>query len=193
MTKKPTANAGTSQGLLRGAQAVLDTMQLGVTQANADGDILYANPAVAEMHGYSVDELVGSNVSLFSGSGVDETTMDDRSDERTSWASERVHKRKDGSTLVVRVGRSSPVTKTSRSAEGKRKRFMSVTRGSLSTPHYTIRSPAYRTSSCCMTWSGTPWVAAIAVTVTCSRCWSSTSIVFTWSTMVSDTRWGISS
>jgi diguanylate cyclase (GGDEF)-like protein/PAS domain S-box-containing protein len=103
MTKKPTANAGTSQGLLRGAQAVLDTMQLGVTQANADGDILYANPAVAEMHGYSVDELVGSNVSLFSGSGVDETTMDDRSDERTSWASERVHKRKDGSTLVVRM------------------------------------------------------------------------------------------
>ena len=82
---------------------MLDTMQLGVTQASPDGEILYANPAVAKMHGYFVDELVGSNVRLFPASEGDEPTIDGRSDEGTSWAIERVHKRKDDSTLVVRA------------------------------------------------------------------------------------------
>ena len=103
MTKKPIANAGAAQSLPRPAQAMLDTMRIGVTQANADGEILYANPAVAEMHGYAVEELVGGNVSLFPASEDDEPTIDGWSDEWTTWASERVHRRKDGSTLVVRA------------------------------------------------------------------------------------------
>ena len=103
MTKKPIANARASQSLPQPAQAVLDTMQLGVTQANAEGEIIYANPAVAEMHGYSIDELVGSNVSLFPASEDGEPMVDGWSDERTSWAGECVHKRKDGRTLVVRA------------------------------------------------------------------------------------------
>ena len=82
---------------------MLDTMQLGVTQASADGEILYANPAVWEMHGYTVAELVGSNLSLFPASQGDEPTIDGWSSELTGQASERVHKRKDGSTLVVRA------------------------------------------------------------------------------------------
>ena len=103
MTKKSIANARASQSLPQPAQAMLDTMQLGVTQANADGEILYANPAVGKMHGYTVDELLGSNVSLFPASEGGEPTIDGGSDEWTSWASELVHKRKDGSTLAVRV------------------------------------------------------------------------------------------
>ena len=82
---------------------MLDTMQLGVIQANSDGEILYANPAVAEMHGYGVDELVGGNLSLFEASVDGEPTVAGWSDEATSWVSERVHKRKDGSTIVVRA------------------------------------------------------------------------------------------
>ena len=82
---------------------MLDTMQLGVIQANSDGEILYANPAVAEMHGYGVDELVGGNLSLFEASVDGEPTVAGWSDEATSWVSERVHKRKDGSTMVVRA------------------------------------------------------------------------------------------
>ena len=103
MTKKPNAKAQATQSLPQPAQAILDTMQLGVTQANADGEILYANPAVAEMHGYAVDELVGSNLSLFEASGEGEPALAGWSDESTSWTSERTHKRKDGSTLVVRA------------------------------------------------------------------------------------------
>jgi len=67
MTIEPNTNAEEQEvGSLSGpAQAVLDNMQLGVTQTDADGEILYANPAVAQMHGYRVDELVGGNLSLF--------------------------------------------------------------------------------------------------------------------------------
>ena len=55
------------------------------------------------MHGYDVDELVGSNVSVFPASEDGEPPIKGWSDEWTSWASERIHKRKDGSTLVVRA------------------------------------------------------------------------------------------
>ena len=75
MTKKPIAKTQATQSLPRRAQAILDTMPLGVTQANADGEILYANPAVAEMHGYGIDELVGSNLSIFEATVEEEPTM----------------------------------------------------------------------------------------------------------------------
>ena len=103
MNKNPNAKTQATQSLPRRAQAILDTMQLGVTQADTEGEILYANPAVAEMHGYGVDELVGSNLSIFEASVEEEPTIAGWSDGSTSWASERVHKRKDGSTLVVRA------------------------------------------------------------------------------------------
>ncbi len=91
------------RGLLEPAQAILDTMQIGVTQADADGTILYANPAVAEMHGYGIDDLVGRNLRFLDASGANQEMTAQWSEELTSWASERVHVRKDGSTLIVRM------------------------------------------------------------------------------------------
>ena len=109
MTKHPKAKQPAillqpvMRGLLQPAQAMLDTMQMGVTQTDADGTILYANPAVAEMHGYGIDDLVGGNLSLFSASDEGEATTARWSEQLTSWSSEHVHRRKDGSTLVVRT------------------------------------------------------------------------------------------
>ena len=65
MTKQPKAKQRAMRGLLQPAQAILDTMRTGVTQTDTDGMILYANPAVAEMYGYEIGELVGCNLSLF--------------------------------------------------------------------------------------------------------------------------------
>ena len=73
--------------LLQPAQAMLDTMQMGVTQTDADGTILYANPAVAEMHGYGIDDLVGNNLSLFGTSDEGEATTARWSEQLTSWSS----------------------------------------------------------------------------------------------------------
>lgn len=103
MTKKPSPETEASPNLPKPARTILDTMQLGVTHATEDGEILYANPAVAEMHGYGVDELVGSNLSVFEALGEREPALGGWSDESTSWTSERTHKRKDGSTFFVRA------------------------------------------------------------------------------------------
>ena len=82
---------------------MLDNMQIGVTQTDTDGEILCANPAVAQMHGYGVDELVGGNLSLFEESVEVKPSTGDWPRGSTSWASERIHKRKDGTTLIVRA------------------------------------------------------------------------------------------
>ena len=47
---------------LRPLATALQTMQLGVTIADPEGRIVYTNPAEANMHGYSVDELIGRDV-----------------------------------------------------------------------------------------------------------------------------------
>ena len=103
MKLQPNAMVQATPSLSQQAQAMLDTMQIGVTQTNAEGEILYANPAVAVMHGYEIDDLVGSNLSLFEASVDGEPVTQGRPKEATSWASERVHQRKDGSAFNVRV------------------------------------------------------------------------------------------
>lgn len=103
MTTEPNTKAQELGSLSGPTLAVLDNMQLGVTQTDADGEILYANPAVAKMHGYRVDELVGGNLSLFEESVEVEPSADGWPRGSTSWASKRIHKRKGGTTLFVRA------------------------------------------------------------------------------------------
>jgi len=50
---------------LRMLEKALNTMPLGVTITDPAGIILYANPADAAMHGYTVAELLGRDVHLF--------------------------------------------------------------------------------------------------------------------------------
>ena len=50
---------------LRFLRKALETMQLGVTVTDLEGNILYCNPAEAKMHGYHVKELTGENVRKF--------------------------------------------------------------------------------------------------------------------------------
>ena len=103
MTVEPNANERATGSLSELAQGMLDNMQIGVIQTDADGEILYANPAVAAMHGYVVAELVGGNLSLFEESVEVEPSTDSWPRGSTSWASERIHKRKDGTALIVRA------------------------------------------------------------------------------------------
>lgn len=51
---------------LRSLQKALETTNMGVTIADMEGKILYVNPADAEMHGYSTEDLIGKDVRIFS-------------------------------------------------------------------------------------------------------------------------------
>lgn len=50
---------------LRSLLSAIETIQVGVTITNNNGQIIYCNPAEAHMHGYTVDELIGQDARIF--------------------------------------------------------------------------------------------------------------------------------
>ena len=43
----------------------IETISIGVTIATIQGEIIYTNPAEAKIHGYTIKELIGKNISIF--------------------------------------------------------------------------------------------------------------------------------
>ncbi len=88
---------------LRLLKTSIETISTGITIADIDGKILYTNPAEAMIHGYTVEELVGMNVSIFS--------PDNRQRKRNSkeisawkeWTREVTEIRKDRTTFPVQL------------------------------------------------------------------------------------------
>ena len=82
--------------------AAVETMQLGVTIADASGTILYANPAQARMYGVDTpDEIIGKDVAIFCLPGYRDPLTPKHLRDMTSWRRESVNVRKDGSVLPV--------------------------------------------------------------------------------------------
>lgn len=84
-------------------EKAVDAMDLGITIVDEEGKILYVNRADAEMHGYSVDELLGRKASIF---GADpESSPPDQSppSEIKHWERTTVNVRKDGTEIPVRL------------------------------------------------------------------------------------------
>ncbi len=88
---------------LRQLQKALETMQLGVTVTDVEGKIVYANPADAEMHGYTVEELIGQDVGIFSVPEERHRLSKIRLKTISSWQRDSVNLRKDGSRFPVRL------------------------------------------------------------------------------------------
>lgn len=52
------------EGTFRHFKTALEQTQVGVTITDLEGKVIYTNPADAEMHGYSPDELIGQDVRI---------------------------------------------------------------------------------------------------------------------------------
>jgi diguanylate cyclase (GGDEF)-like protein/PAS domain S-box-containing protein len=89
--------------LLRRYEKTIETMQLGVTVTDLEGLIVDINPADATMHGYSVDELIGQNASIFADSERKDPLSEAELKDMTSWRREGVNIRKDGSRFPVQL------------------------------------------------------------------------------------------
>ena len=92
-----------SEELLYKLQKAFDTTDIGITVTDTAGTIVYINPADANMHGYTVDELLGRPSNLFS---VPEKRQPHRTPYQQgemfpNWIRERVNIRKDGSLFPV--------------------------------------------------------------------------------------------
>ncbi|HUG51976.1 MAG TPA: EAL domain-containing protein [Vicinamibacteria bacterium] len=88
---------------LRRLDQAVATMQLGVTITDAQGHILYTNPAEAAMHGYSLDEMLHMDARDLSPPANWKPLSADELQALRRWKRERVRLRKDGSSFPVQL------------------------------------------------------------------------------------------
>ena len=88
---------------LRQLEAAVRTMQLGVSITDADGRIVYLNPAEAEMHGYAIEELLGKDARNLSPREQWKALPARELGHITKWKRERMRIRKDGSRFPVQL------------------------------------------------------------------------------------------
>jgi len=88
---------------LRWLEKAVETMELGVTITNTDGNIVYTNPADASMHGYTLEELICKDVQIFAPRDLWKPMALNQMNEIDSWTRESLNIRKDGTTFPVQV------------------------------------------------------------------------------------------
>jgi PAS domain S-box-containing protein len=88
---------------LRWLEKAVQTMQLGVTITGITGEILYTNPAEANMHGYAADDLVGEDVRIFAPTKLWKPMALDQIKAMNTWKRQSVNVRKDGSGFPVQL------------------------------------------------------------------------------------------
>jgi PAS domain S-box-containing protein len=88
---------------VRQLEAAVRTMQLGVSITNAEGRIVYLNPAEAEMHGYAIEELLGQDARNLSPREHWKNLPARELGHVTKWKRERVRLRNDGSRFPVQL------------------------------------------------------------------------------------------
>jgi PAS domain S-box-containing protein len=100
---KPLQEPSEQQQAVQGLEVALDRMRLGFTVADVNGTILYSNPADARMHGYSVEELIGQNISVFAPPESRRPLTYEKLDQLQIWERETTNACKDGSLFPVRL------------------------------------------------------------------------------------------
>ncbi|HYO12027.1 MAG TPA: PAS domain S-box protein [Thermoanaerobaculia bacterium] len=90
-----------NQEKLRSLEKALDTMKVGVSITDLDHRIVYANPAQAEMHGYTVAELAGRNARILNPSDLCRPYNELLS--ARTWRRESQNVRRDGSRFPVEL------------------------------------------------------------------------------------------
>lgn len=86
---------------LRLLEKALKTTNMGVTITDTEGKIIYTNPADAEMHGYSLEELMGKNIGIFAPEELRKGLTPKQIETAKTKKRESVNIRKDGSTFPV--------------------------------------------------------------------------------------------
>jgi diguanylate cyclase (GGDEF)-like protein/PAS domain S-box-containing protein len=88
---------------LRQLKKAVDTLQIGLTITDVTGRIVYTNPAEAEMHGFTVEELLRSEGRALSPREDWQPPSVDRLREFRRWKRERTRQRKDGTIFPVQL------------------------------------------------------------------------------------------
>ena len=98
-------------------KAAIEAIDLGITLCDPEGRILYCNPAEAQMHGYSVEELIGKPAKELAPMDLWRKMSDESLSTSTGFRRESVNARKDGSRFPVELV-SVPVKDVGRRVQG---------------------------------------------------------------------------
>jgi diguanylate cyclase (GGDEF)-like protein/PAS domain S-box-containing protein len=81
----------------------VDCLPVGITFIDIDGRIIYSNPAEAEMHGYTGEELIGREARLFAPKSSSKPFSPERLNSMGMWKRESVNIRKNGEEFPVQL------------------------------------------------------------------------------------------
>lgn len=84
-------------------EKALDSIQLGITVTDISGKIVYCNFAEAEIHSYTVEELIGQNVKIFSPKELWNPNTFSHILQLKRWERESVNLKKDGTVFPVKL------------------------------------------------------------------------------------------
>ena len=88
---------------LAALEQVVDNIHLGVTITDTDGRIIFTNRAEAQMHGYTVEELIGQEIKVFLPGGQWSPMSKDRIKKFKRLTRDSINVRRDGSTFHIRL------------------------------------------------------------------------------------------
>jgi diguanylate cyclase (GGDEF)-like protein/PAS domain S-box-containing protein len=88
---------------LRQLKKAVDTLQIGLSITDVNGRIVYANPAEAEMHGFTVEEMLRSEGRALSPRSDWQPPSLERLREFRRWKRERIRQRKDGTVFPAQL------------------------------------------------------------------------------------------
>lgn len=81
----------------------IECLPIGITLVDTNGRTIFVNPAEAELHGYSVEELVGAEAGQLAHHRLDNTIPLEQLDCYGLWNRESIHKKKNGQELPVQL------------------------------------------------------------------------------------------
>ncbi|MDH4028254.1 MAG: PAS domain S-box protein [Nitrospirota bacterium] len=82
---------------------VVDTMQIGITIADLNGNILYVNPADLDIHGYTPEELKDKKAGTFAPEQIRKPLTAEQIASMKRWKRESINMRKDGQVFPVHL------------------------------------------------------------------------------------------
>ncbi len=92
-----------TEDFLRRLKKAVETTEVGVTITDQDGRIVYINPADADMHGYTVEELMNQRSHIYTTPELREDSIrtNHETGELERWKRERINVRSDGTKFPV--------------------------------------------------------------------------------------------
>ncbi len=92
-----------SEDSLRLLKEAVERLPIGITISDLEGKIIYANPAEAEMHGYTLEELMRREARMFGPPELRKPLAADKFHKMTVWKRETLNLRKGGEKFPVQL------------------------------------------------------------------------------------------